>query len=142
MAAPRPAVCHCSVSIMSTIHSRLLLLAQLFESLPETIPYNPVTSQYNFSINTAEMDEDDGAYQLVNRCLEVSFQTHVEQNFKILERGQHLLELVQLLKWAVENMPPSEHDFLRDVWVECLIRAAEASGAKLESSSKRYVSCI
>jgi hypothetical protein len=115
---------------MASPHTWLAILSQLLASLPDTIPYNPHISQYDFTINMAEIDED-GVYCLANWCLKVSFQTHISPNFKILKRGDQLKNLMSLLEYVLKMLPPSKHRFFCKVWIEWLIKAAKASGAVL-----------
>lgn len=120
--------------LMALLRAQLDILARLLESLPESIPSNPSISQYDFDIDTTNVDED-GVYRLANRRLEVSFQTHISSTFKILERGDQLKKLMWLLEHVFKTLPPSEHSFFCEVWVERLIKAAEASGAVLSDKT-------
>lgn len=82
-----------------------------------------------------ELVEEEGEWYAFNRNLEVCFETHKNGGtggiiFK--ERGERYDKLIQMIKITVKAMSSEkERDFLREVWVERLIKAAELQGAKV-----------
>ncbi|KAJ7787645.1 hypothetical protein B0H14DRAFT_3579464 [Mycena olivaceomarginata] len=66
----------------------------------------------------------------LSHALEVSFVTHL-QPLQFLQRGLSLDALPALLKIAVKSMSDSDREVFRKAWLEHLIGAAVAAGAKV-----------
>ncbi|KAG6372943.1 hypothetical protein JVT61DRAFT_6981 [Boletus reticuloceps] len=116
--------------VISQIHHLQLLL----ENLPPTLPLDPEESNYHFGLD-AELINEEGLWYAFNRNLEVCFETHkLGSGGKIIfqERGNQYKGLIEMIKATIMALPTEgERTFLRDVWIEHLITAAELQGAKV-----------
>src|ERR1700761_1900948 len=108
--------------------SRIELLRTLLNNLPESLPENPADSPYRFYLDPDET-KDRGYLGELGHALEVSFATHLRP-VQFLQRGSSLDALPILLKTTVKQMPSKDRDIFREAWLERLINAAVAAGAK------------
>ncbi|KAG1802170.1 uncharacterized protein HD556DRAFT_1304341 [Suillus plorans] len=117
----------------SVLISRIEHLGRLLKNLPQSLPLDPPNSSYDFGLDT-EMVEEEGVWFAFNRNLEVCFETHKlgrSGTITFRERGRRYEALVGMFKETVKKLAKdSEHDFLREVWLERLINAAQQQGAK------------
>ncbi|KAJ6448111.1 hypothetical protein C8R45DRAFT_1115497 [Mycena sanguinolenta] len=109
--------------------SRIEHLRSLVKNLPESLPENPADSPYRFYLDPEAL-EDRGYLGELSHVLEVSFATHLRP-VQFLQRGSSLDGLPAMLKVAVKNMSTSDRDVFRKAWLERLIHAAVAAGAKV-----------
>ena len=118
----------------SELISRIHHLQRLLENLPTHLPLNPAESTYYFGLDMELVDEE-GVWFAFNRNLEVCFETHKLGAGKMIifqERGTRYDALIQMIKATVKALPnDKERTFLREVWLERLIKAAELQGAKV-----------
>ncbi|KAF9230074.1 hypothetical protein BU15DRAFT_84081 [Melanogaster broomeanus] len=118
----------------SVLISQIDHLSRLLESLPCTLPLDPPDSTYNFGLDT-ELVAEEGHWHAFNRNLEVCFETYKLRDgasivFK--ERGSRYKALIQMFKITMKALTKdSEQDFLREVWLEQLISAAQLQGARI-----------
>ena len=111
-------------------------LGNLLKNLPGNLPLDPPQSEscYSFGLET-ELVEEEGVWFAFNRNLEVCFETHkipAGGNIVFRERGWRCGVLIKMFKEAVKALTKdADHDFLREVWLEQLIKAAEMQGAKV-----------
>ena len=116
--------------------SRINHLGSLLENLPIIIPQvsELQDSRYSFGLD-AEHVAEEGPWFAFNRNLEVSFETHkIPQGGTIIfrERGNCFKELIKMFKDVVKRLTKdTEREFLKEVWLEHLINAAELQGAKI-----------
>ena len=116
--------------------SRINHLGNLLKNLPEDLPLDPPQSESRYSFGLEmELVEEEGVWFAFNRNLEVCFETHqipVGGSIVFRERGQRCQVLIKMFKEAVKALTKdAERDFLREVWLERLIKAAEMQGAKV-----------
>lgn len=118
----------------SELISRINHLANLLKHLPVHLPLDPPESQYNFGLDVEHLAEE-GVWFAFNRNLEVCFETHkIPANGTIVftERGKRCDLLITTFKYAVKELQSDgDREFLRKVWLERLIQAAELQGAKI-----------
>ncbi|KAF9233034.1 hypothetical protein BU15DRAFT_66934 [Melanogaster broomeanus] len=123
----------------SVLISRIDHLSRLLESLPCTLPLDPPDSTYNFGLDT-ELVAEEGHWYAFNRNLEVCFETYKLRDgasivFK--ERGSRYKALIQMFKITMKALTKdSERDFLREVWLERLISAAQLQGARIPARTE------
>lgn len=115
--------------------SRISHLGNLLKHLPENLPLDPIESHYHSGLATSDVEEE-GVWFAFNRNLEACFETHKIAAGEVIvfqERGSRLLEaLIQTFKEAVKKLTSdADRNFLKEVWLECLIRSAEQQGAKI-----------
>lgn len=96
---------------------------------------DPIESHYHFGFATSDVEEE-GVWFAFNRNLEACFEMHkIAGGGEIVfqEHGSRLsVTLIQTFKDAVKKLTPgADCDFLKEVWLECLIRSAEWQGAKI-----------
>lgn len=110
--------------------SRLKHLGKLLKGLPNDLPLDPADSRYKFGLDGEDLEEY-GHWYALNRNLEVCFQTHAlrGESLKITERGKSLDVLLNFLQGGMREVP-GEAELVMN-WVEKLIAAAVASGAKI-----------
>jgi hypothetical protein len=115
--------------------SRINHLGNLLKHLPANLPLDPIESQYHFVLATSDVEEE-GVWFAFNRNLGACFETHkIAAGGKIVfqECGARLLNtLIQTFKEAVKKLTSdADRDFLKEVWLEHLIRSAEQQGEKV-----------
>jgi hypothetical protein len=117
----------------SVLISRIEHLRSLLQNLPESLPLDPPETKYHFGMDV-ELVVEEGTWFAFNRSLEVCFETHkLGPNATIVfrERGRRYETLIQMFKDATKALATdAEREFLREVWLERLIKAAELQGAK------------
>ncbi|KAJ7905213.1 hypothetical protein B0H13DRAFT_1881222 [Mycena leptocephala] len=120
--------------------SRITHLHNLLCNLPESLPENPAHSLYQFHFDNDRL-EMGGYFAAAGHALEVSFETHLLriQGRPILftERGCRHDDLQKFLKKAVKGMSPGERVTFQEAWIERLITAAMASGAKIPPRKRK-----
>jgi hypothetical protein len=118
----------------SELISRINHLDRLLENLPNTIPLEPAESSYVFGLDSEHVAEE-GFWFAFNRNLEVCFATHkIPPGGTIVfrERGSRYKNLIKMFKDTVKALTKdNERQFLQEVWLERLIKAAELQGAKI-----------
>ena len=109
----------------------------LLRNLPESLPLNPRPSNYQGFGLDAEAIAEEGVWYAFNQNMEVNFQTHkmprgVGASLGLLERGECWNSMIRMMKDAVKSMTnDGDREFLHKTWVDRIIRAAEAHGAKI-----------
>lgn len=101
-------------------------LQRLLENLPLALPLDPPESTY--------LVDEGGVWFALNGNLEVCSETHKWNGATAVFRGhgKRYHALIQIFKAAAKQMKTtSERDFVRAVWFERLIAAAELQGAKI-----------
>ncbi|KAK6980814.1 hypothetical protein R3P38DRAFT_2808824 [Favolaschia claudopus] len=118
--------------------ARIEHLRSLLRNLPQSLPENPPDSPYRFYLDPEKVD-DIGYLGELGHALEVSFQTHLLHGEPILfrQRESNLEALPALLKTAVKNLSEKDRGTVKDAWIERLITAAVASGAKIPSPAQK-----
>ena len=120
----------------SELISRIHHLQQLLSNLPAHLPFNPETSTYHFGLDT-ELIAEERVWFAFNRNLEVCFETYkIGSGGTIVfhERGDRFDALIKMIEATVKGLPTDkERAFLRVVWLERLIKAAELQGAKVSA---------
>lgn len=118
----------------STLVRRIDHLKELLKHLPKSLPEKPQESTYHFGVNVEEVKRsDEGYWYFFSQNLEVCFQTHLLRDEPLLfkERGERLDGLIKFLKESMKWLSAADQELFRDSWLERLIQAAEASGAKI-----------
>jgi hypothetical protein len=115
--------------------SRINHLGNLLKHLPASLPLDPVESHYHFGLATSDVEEK-GVWFAFNRNLEACFETHkiaAGGGIVFWERGLRLSDaLIQTFKVAVKKLTSDvDRNFLKEVWLEHLIRSVEQQGAKI-----------
>ena len=116
--------------------SRINHLGNLLKNLPGNLPLDPPQSEscYSFGLET-ELVEEEGVWFAFNRNLEVCFETHkipAGGSIVFRERGWRCEALVKMFKEAVKALTKNaDREFLREIWLERLIKAAEMQGSKV-----------
>ncbi|KAF9239141.1 hypothetical protein BU15DRAFT_74835 [Melanogaster broomeanus] len=106
-----------SSELISHIHH----LQQLLNNRPAHLPFNPETSTYHFGLDTELVDEE-GVWFAFNRNLE----------------GDRFDALIKMIRATVKGLPTDKkRAFLREVWLEWLIKAAELQGGKVSAKRKQ-----
>ena len=109
-------------------------LGNLLKNLPENLPLNPAVSCDSFGLDTKHVAEE-GVWFAFNQNLEACFETRklvANRTIVFRERGRYFDALVKMFKETVKALlKDTDRDFLREVWLEQLIKAAELQGAKL-----------
>ncbi|KAF7372598.1 DDE superfamily protein [Mycena venus] len=120
--------------------SRIMHLHNLLCNLPESLPENPPHSLYNFHFDEDKLDMG-GYFAASGHTLEISFETHLlriqGRSILFTERGRRHDDLQKFLKKAVKEMSPGERETFRAAWIERLITAAVASGAKIPPRKRK-----
>ncbi|KAJ7847284.1 hypothetical protein B0H13DRAFT_1907360 [Mycena leptocephala] len=116
--------------------SRIEHLRSLLKNLPTSLPENPADSPYCFYLDPDALD-DRGYLGELSHALEVSFVTHLRP-LQFLQRGSSLDPLPALLKTAVKHMTSAERDVFRQAWLQRLIDAASAAGAKVPPRGNKW----
>jgi hypothetical protein len=125
----------------NTPTERLVTLERLLKGLPDHLPLKPESSTYVFQPNLDDI-EDKGIFGVASHCLEIALRTHSlalkHQELLFFERGPRLeTDLMEFLWWTVNKLPSDgEQRAFCDAWVERLIRAAEASGARAQTQKR------
>ena len=123
---------------LSQLMAQLNHLQSLLKNLPDTLPLNPTPSHYGFGLNSKSIAEE-GVWYAFNHNMEVNFETHKMWGDKsgslvLREQGECWMQLVQTMKDTIKMLTKDdEHNFLCEIWLEWLIRTAEAHGAKIPS---------
>ncbi|KAF9232269.1 hypothetical protein BU15DRAFT_81455 [Melanogaster broomeanus] len=129
---PNPTHQGLSSELISCIHH----LQQLLNNLPAHLPFNPETSTYHFGLDMELVDEEE-VWFAFNRNLKVCFEMHNIGNGGTIvfhERGDQFDALIKMIKATVKGLPTDKKcAFLREVWLEQLIKAAEQQGAKVSA---------
>ncbi|KAJ7178437.1 hypothetical protein C8R43DRAFT_942122 [Mycena crocata] len=113
--------------------SRIEHLQSLLRNLPASLPNNPADSPYRFWLSEDKL-EDRGYFGEFSHALEVSFATHELRGAPIMfhQRGTSLdSALPSLMKSTVKKLTDGEREAFRTGWLERLITAALASGARI-----------
>ena len=111
-------------------------LDNLLKNLPQNLPLGPLQSKscYNFGLETEHVEEE-GVWFAFNKNLEACFETHTIPaggTIVFQERGKHCEALIKMFKEALKALTEdADHDFLQEVWLEWLIKAAKLQGAKV-----------
>lgn len=117
--------------------SRINHLGNLLKFLPDSLPLDPPDSKYYFGLDTDDV-EQEGVWYTFNRNLEVCFETHkipAGGTIVFCERGPRLVNLIKTFKNAITKLTvDADRTFLKEVWLERLIKAAELQGAKIVPS--------
>jgi hypothetical protein len=115
----------------SDLIARIQHLASLLHNLPETLPLNPPETRYHFAFDPNNVC-DEGLYYAFNRNLEICFGTHelVGGKIPLTQRGTCYENLIKMFKKVAKDVP-EERKFLREHWLERLIRAAHHAGARI-----------
>ena len=115
----------------SVFISRIDHLALLLKHLPDSLPLNPTDSLYRFGLDPDD-EREEGSNYAFNRNLEICFSTHQLQGngLKLTEHGECYSTLIAMLKRVAKDLP-DQRDFLREHWLERLIKAAQDAGAKI-----------
>ena len=118
--------------------SRINHLSNLLLHLPLTLPLDPSKSKYSFFLDPDEVT-DKGIFGAFGNRMESCFETYKakDQPIHFTERGKRLKALADLMKTAVGKMTDGERTVFREVWLERLIRAAIADGAKIPPKNLR-----
>jgi hypothetical protein len=99
------------------------------------LPSNPAESCYCFGLDAEDVAEE-GRWYAFNRNLEACFETHktVGRTIVFRERGPRLDDLIRTFKTVAKGLATdADQTFMREVWLERLIKAAEMQGAKIPS---------
>ena len=116
--------------------SRINHLGNLLKNLPRHLPLDPLQaeSRYNIGLETEHVEEE-GVWFAFNKNLEACFETHTIPaggTIVFRERGKCCKALIKMFKEAVKALTKdADRDFLQEVWLERLIKAAELQGAKV-----------
>ena len=111
-------------------------LGNLLKNLPENLPLDPLQSEscYSFGLEM-ELIEEEGVWFAFNRNLEVCFETYkISAGGSIIfwEWGWHCEALIKMFKEAVKVLTKNaDCEFLREIWLERLIKAVEMQGSKV-----------
>ena len=107
-------------------------LGNLLKNLPRNLPLDPPQSESCDSFGLGMELVEEGVWFAFNRNLEVCFETHKSPaggSIVCQERGQHCEALIKMFKEAVKAFTKdADGKFLREVWLEWLIQAAEMQG--------------
>ncbi|THV03436.1 hypothetical protein K435DRAFT_747854 [Dendrothele bispora CBS 962.96] len=109
--------------------SRINHLRDLLHNLPESIPLNPSNSTYDFALSPDDIEER-GTFGAVSHSLEIGLGQRLDGAIHFQERGYRLEGLISMLKEGVKKMNDVDRTAFESAWLERLIRAAEADGAK------------
>ena len=120
--------------VPSELNTQINYLAALLKHLPLSLPLDPPDemSKYQFRFDDGDVAEE-GLYFAFNRCLENCFETHLlAPNATIIfkECGHRSWALISMLQRVMKELP-DERKFISDHWVERLVKAAQAAGAKI-----------
>ena len=107
----------------TTLEQHLLLLQQLLESLPPSLP-EPSVSSYSFHLNAKDV-EDLGYEGALNWMLENTLGLRVH-GLKLRERGSGIVGVVQVLEEGILKCPKSA---ILEKWLDDLIASVQAAGA-------------
>jgi len=123
--------------------SRIKHLAALLENLPSTLPLDPKDSIYYFVLDSEKV-MDKGIFGAFGSCMEVCFETYKTKDGDIhfTERGKQLEQLTELMKTAIKTMSDQERVVFHKVWLERLIRAGVADGAKIPVKKRKQLGPI
>ena len=96
---------------------------------------DPIESHHHFGLATSDVEEEV-VWFAFNRNLEACFEMHkiaAGEGIVFREHGSKLsAALIQTFKEAVKKLTSDvDHDFLKEIWLEHLIRSAEQQGAKI-----------
>lgn len=109
-------------------------LAKLLKYLSLHLSLDPKKSVYHFGLDS-ELVSDEGVWFAFNKNTEVCFETYkipANGTITFTERGSRCDLLVAMFKHAVKSLDKdTDRDFLREVWLERLIKAVELQGAKI-----------
>ncbi|KAI0689287.1 hypothetical protein BC835DRAFT_1308424 [Cytidiella melzeri] len=119
--------------------SRITFLQKLLTKLPDTLPLNPDTSLYNFSIDSESIKEF-GALGAFSKTMETCFETFKRRDgvIEFTERGRRLeKDLIGVMKVAVKEMSDKDREVFQEAWLERLIKTAERNGVKVEWKKRK-----
>jgi hypothetical protein len=118
----------------SSMVARVNHLKTLFKYLPESLPFNPTQSfcDINFDFNKDDLTSD-GAYAAISQSLRNAFPAGKDGKLTISERGGRMMGLIPVLLLALKQMPDRDREMFRTVWIERLIDASKAAGARVPS---------
>ena len=120
----------------SSLISRITYLKTLLKNLPTTLPDCPLETTYHFGLDNEDMtDPDKGIWYACNHNLEVCFETwklREGEPIQFTERGIRLEDsLIKQLTTVVKDIQDdAQRGVIRDAWIERLIVAAKAAGAR------------
>jgi hypothetical protein len=119
--------------------ARIEHLDSLLKHLPQSLPIDPSVSKYHLNLDE-DILADGGPLAAASRCLELCFETWQmartgDGNIHFRERGSRLKALIVFMKTTVKKMTEADRAVFKDAWLERLIRAAVANGAKIPSVS-------
>jgi len=108
------------------------------ENLPGNLPLDPPQSEscYSFGLKT-ELVEEEGVRFAFNRNLEVCFETHKipAEGACFSENEVGVANSYQKCSRSSEDLhQDADHDFLREVWLEWLIKAMEMQVQRCQRS--------
>lgn len=113
---------------------RINYLSSLFHGLPSTLSENP--SAYPISINEEKLEEG-GSFAALGHALELTFNTWSTPNIVLSERSDAALDqVIKTIKAHFKTMASSEREAFLATWVERLVTAAKAAGAKPPAKRK------
>ncbi|KAH6883732.1 hypothetical protein BKA70DRAFT_1446470 [Coprinopsis sp. MPI-PUGE-AT-0042] len=117
-------------------------LGLLLRHLPNSLPIKEAELVYSFGLDHDDI-KDEGVGYALNRNLEVTFRTFENPVIIFNQRGSCFDNLLAMLRHAAKKLPAQERDapngHLRR-WMECLISAAELTGAKIPTQHTRSLS--
>ncbi|KAG8702383.1 hypothetical protein FRC09_004765 [Ceratobasidium sp. 395] len=111
---------------------RIKHLEALFSNLPECLPYDPIESRLNFSLD-ADFIESEGWGAEFNRRMEVVWHSW-SGPIEISERGSRLGDCVKLFREAMTFIKDQgERELWIGGWLDKLTEAARLAGAMITS---------
>lgn len=114
--------------------SRINHLGNLLRFLPDSLPLDPSDSKYFFGLDADDV-EQEGMWYAFNQNLKACFKMHkipAGGTIVFCERGSHLADLIKTFKNMITKLTIDvDRTFLKEVWLERLIKAAELQGAKI-----------
>ncbi|KAG8796133.1 hypothetical protein FRC12_004330 [Ceratobasidium sp. 428] len=111
---------------------RIKHLEALFSNLPECLPYDPIESRLNFSLD-ADFIESEGWGAEFNRRMEVVWRSW-SGPIEISERGSRLGDCVKLFREAMTFIKDQgERELWIGGWLDKLTEAARLAGAMITS---------
>ena len=108
-------------------------LAGLFNALPSDLPSNPTSSSLPPHIN-AILAKQNGPWEAFNKAMHATFGDK-SNGLKIHERGVALTETITVIRWVLaelEGLGDVGSASLVKLWIDALMDAAKAAGAKSE----------
>jgi len=109
-------------------------LGNLLKFLLDGLPLDLYDSKYYFGLDMDDV-EQEGVWYAFNHNLKACFKMHkilAGGTIVFCERGSHLVNLIKIFKNAITELTvDADWTFLKEVWLERLIKAAELQGAKI-----------